>query len=45
MKRMRGLEFNVKFKWQWHHQLSEQVALELSDLRQDAYFIGSYRQG
>ena len=40
VKRIRGLGLNAKFKWQWHHQLGEQVALELSDLRQDAYFAG-----
>jgi hypothetical protein len=37
---VRGLKLNAKLKWQFHHQLGEEVALEQKDLRQDAHFRG-----
>lgn len=40
VKKIKGLKLNAKLKWQFYHQLDEQVVLEQMNLRQDAYFRG-----
>jgi len=39
--RVRGLRWDNKVKWQFHHQLKERIELTLSDLRKRAFFFGS----